>query len=137
MPASDWKPLCDRLAEELRQACAAALASADLRTDDVTQTMLGQEIDPVVIPHAPIGLILRYRVRQRRRYKLFGWDRLAIPYWKTVAQFGMEEMWDSRFHSAACGLWCAVLDERLAAATRPIVERFAKENALPLKFAPP
>jgi len=136
MPPSSWKSRCDRLAEELRQACAETLAVADIRTDDRTQTMLAQEIDPMVIPYAPIGLILRYRVRQRCRHALFGWKRLSVPYWKTVATFGMEEMWDSKFHSSAKGIWCAVFDDRLASVMRPIVTRFATEHALPLTFAP-
>jgi len=134
MTRSEWLTRFAALAEELCAACAQELSPSEFRAVDRTQAMLAHE-DEGVVPYAPIGFIYQYRLQERRTKHLFGFSWLPIRSWKTVALFGMEEMWGSLYHTESRGVWCAVKDERVAQATRKVVERFAQEHGLNLDFA--
>jgi hypothetical protein len=134
MSQTEWSRLCAVLAGELRTACAETLTVTDLNVEDRTDTMLAEEEDPRVVPYWPIGLLHRFRLRERRVHRVFGRHWLPISYWKSIVRFGLEEMFDAPSWSYSQGMWC-VADERHVPAVRPIIERFSVTNRIKFEFS--
>ena len=132
---SIWEARCAVLADRLREACAEALPGAELRILDGGRTMLGEEEDPFVPQFYPIGSIYAFRLQERRTLRLFGRKWLPYRRWKTLLSFGMEEMSDVPDWATRRGIWCSVVDARVAEAARQEMERFSKSHAIRLDFS--
>lgn len=132
---SIWEARCAVLADRLREACAEILPGAELRIVDGGMSMLAEEDDPFAPPSYPIGDIYVFRLQERRTRHLFGWTWLRYRRWTTVLSFGMEEMWNAPDWATRRGVWCSVLDARVAEAAREAMERFSKSHAIKLDFS--
>ena len=135
MPASEWKPRFEGVAAEVRAACETDLAPTELRLDDRARPMWAEEDDPQVVPNWQIGEFLSFRLRERRTHHLFGRRWLPIRFWRTILEFGAEDLWDSPRWTADRGVWCVVHDERIEASARTIMERFCDIYRLDLDFS--
>lgn len=137
MPQTPWERPAAELAVEVAAACARILDRSQTVLDDASMTMLAQEEDPQIVPSWPIGTIYRYRVHERRVYRLFGIRWLPIPYRKQLVSFGLEEMYDAPRWAFAKGVWCSVEDARLVEPIREIMRRFSFTFRIDLHFHPP
>ena len=135
MSQSFWKTRVETLASAVRAACEKTLAPTNICLVNLTRTMWGEEDDPRIVPCCPIGEIYHFRLSEHRTRYLFGRRWLPIRSRRTLQEFGMEEMWPSPEWAADKGLWCIVLDPRLAAIVRPLIEGFSDTHRIKPSFS--